>query len=221
MKKFVAAAALALLPAASMAATWQYDLRGSKITECTVSRFPQDQPFCDAILGHSFDGSIFINESLLSRKSLISQTLVWHLVGYGELSLGEDPAALDIRLPSTIPRPGGDTVGFSYLEPRVHMEFRLVTDHRRRPVAWFLDLMHDGPDLILWDRGIWVDVPTADLAHAGVIARGTPGTLALIPLPPSALLLLGGLTALGAAGWRRTRPTSARQLRPSVPEGAP
>jgi hypothetical protein len=227
--KWLMAAALVSMPAGAMALTWQYDLRGSSITECTVRNL-EDQPYCDAFLGFSFDGSISINESLLHSGSLRNQILSWEIIkssaqnmpdGWSEYSrewssYGENPAALDIQLRNIFGGFGG------YMSPNVHMYFSIRTDQARRPLGWFLFFMHDGPDLTIGSGGIWVDLPTGEFAHAGIDAFGTPGTLSLarppvvphvVPLPPAGMLLLGGLAALGAAGWRKTQQTYNRPPR--------
>jgi hypothetical protein len=88
MKKILAAVAVAAMVfcGPALALTWEYRLVGSEVTGC-VPDYPEEAHVCDMYLGASFDGSIFINERLLSSGTLRNQSLTWEIrnvIGDGE-----------------------------------------------------------------------------------------------------------------------------------------
>jgi hypothetical protein len=212
MKKLLAATAAAMAFAGpALAATWEYRLTGSLVTGCADHTADGSLAwFCDGYLGHSFDGSIFIDESKLSGGTLKSQTLEWGIWG-GQTSeghyiaFGENIAAIDVQIP--LSPWGWDDFSAPHRGPG--STFRLTTDTNRKPLHWSLAYMVDGPDVLLGPS--WLDVYSSGgmYAHAwgdpGALTRHRvpPGLVAPIPAPPAGLLL--ATAAFGAAAFARRR----------------
>ena len=88
--RFLAIAALAIMPAAAEAAT--YTLSGSGVTGCTAGEFED----CSRFDGASLDGKIIIKGARLG--GLAWRNLVWEVNGAGE-SVGLPLRLLNLALP--------------------------------------------------------------------------------------------------------------------------
>jgi hypothetical protein len=194
----------AVLGGTAQATTIRYDLVGSVVTTCTFV-MPEEGGDCGAYLGHSFDGTIEIDESKLSSGTLRNQSLFWYVENNGEYiftTIGEDFAALDLQLQfeSLTYDPG-----YLFEEPWFLSLFFIQTDADRNPIQWGLEFLNDGPDYVFgysleFGGGLSVDLKE-------VRFEGHPGTLQLapIPLPATGLLLLAALFG-GVSLHRRRRP---------------
>jgi hypothetical protein len=195
----------------AVALTWEYRLAGSEVTSCTPSS-PETAHLCDLYLGQSFDGSIFINERLLSGGTLRNQSLTWEIrnvIGTGQyagdfLYFGENIEALDFRLPISL----GWYFDFYY--PNVFSVFSMGTDQSRQVTGWSLQFINDAGDLwVNWGYyGFEGHFPEDGWSSKGMVLYGESGQLSRyrpspIPLPAAGWLLLAGLAGIAAAGRRR------------------
>ena len=203
--RFLAIAALAIMPAAAEAAT--YTLSGSGVTGCTAGEFED----CSRFDGASLDGKIIIKGARLG--GLAWRNLVWEVNGAGE-SVGLPLRLLNLALPDPNSIPGFPrTLEDSFNAPLNSSRFSLRTGRRGQVLNWSLEILNGPPDYMLGSDGMTL--------YAGdAVWRGTGGTLtrggnphpqaaaphvAEAPIPAAGMLLLGGMGLLGFMKLPRRR----------------
>lgn len=189
----IALAAVGYSSTDSAAATKTYQMRGALLTDCIDG--------CDVTVPPGPDilnGTIKINEDLLSGGSLSNTSVFWRVEACTPDPFGPDTGCVPISGDYGL-RYSGENLdsivfdGYFFEEmPLFHSEFQLKTDDRGRPVSWSISIADSSGDL--------VHMPTLlawrlSVSGANPSWEGEPGRLSLVPLPATLPMLLSALAA--------------------------
>ena len=189
MKKIVLSAALIVASSAANAAVYEFNF-DSEISTYLLS--PSDPDF------ETFSGK----ESPITANLAVDVTSIENADFSASFVAGGGVSSSGGTLLTASASAGGFSIG---IEPIAFGKFRFETDASGGLTSIFADVANDTPDLVFGvDQASW-----GSCCEAFYTAEGS-WSVAPVPLPASAFLLVGAIGALGAT--RRRKTTKTRRL---------